>query len=802
VAIKVGSNIASIQAQRRLAEVSTSQSGIYERLSSGQRINRASDDAASLSIASSLDAQGKIFTQGIKNINDGISALSIAESALESLQSISIRQKELAEQAASTVYSTKQRTALQAEADALSAEYNRIVEVTSFNGRRLFQAGGQEIRLQAGVSLQDSFSINMGAALSGSQTITSTGTSTNFTLTAGGFGEQTNISAQAVPATGYYSGRERSAIDLNTIQNNFTFTIYDSSGSSYNFEFVDQYGTNMSGYTTIVYNANWVPANDYGALGSAITNTINSVLAPFTTYHYENSFTNVYSSTLNITANTPGETNNISAVGVAASLVVSGGSVVNPNAGTLQFQAEDGTNYYLWTRTAAPDESTANLAGQWFGTDPGLAGTGIRVDLWAGMDQNSVAHAIANAVNAATSGKVSAAINGAVFVRLTNTTTGNVINSVGTGALSSFTVSDGTLSGRAEVSQFTYPAGSSFSYPATAQETTTISLDNSVYNQGTGYNYNSEITRFQISNAGLIATGDSFTIYNNNTAYNFDFEVNGGTSGNSGYNHIQITGSESESDVALIVANYISTSFSSQFSSYASAGTAIITSLASGLDETNSSCTVTSALNIWTSQDGSTTPYAIYPNLGAFLVANQNSNGQTYSFWYNFSGSGQSNPYSSATYSYQINVYENDTDSNIMSATALALTEAINNNNANFSYSNNGNNITITQNTQGQVPDISVSNSEINATVTQQGEYNSPYTGLYNLFYSPTTSYYTWYQVDGAGSNPNAGGTGIQVNISSAWSANQVASAAASAINSATGGAVTAVAGGGRSYYN
>jgi flagellin len=90
VSVKIGSNIASLQAQRRLAEVSTSQSGIYERLSSGQRINKASDDAASLAIASSLNAEGKIFAQGIKNLNDGISALSIAESALKGLQTISI----------------------------------------------------------------------------------------------------------------------------------------------------------------------------------------------------------------------------------------------------------------------------------------------------------------------------------------------------------------------------------------------------------------------------------------------------------------------------------------------------------------------------------------------------------------------------------------------------------------------------------------------------------------------------------------------------------------------------------------
>jgi flagellin len=83
VTVKFGSNTASQSAQRRLGESSAKLSGIYERLSSGQRINKASDDAAGLAIAEELNSKGRIYAQGIRNGNDGISLLNIADSAID-----------------------------------------------------------------------------------------------------------------------------------------------------------------------------------------------------------------------------------------------------------------------------------------------------------------------------------------------------------------------------------------------------------------------------------------------------------------------------------------------------------------------------------------------------------------------------------------------------------------------------------------------------------------------------------------------------------------------------------------------
>ena len=116
--ITLGSNIASLGAQRRLANASEKLGSVFERLSSGLRINRASDDAAGLAVSSSLNAYQRIYTQGVRNLNDGVSALSIADGAIGQLSNIVTRQNELAEQAANGIYTTVPRSALDREAQA------------------------------------------------------------------------------------------------------------------------------------------------------------------------------------------------------------------------------------------------------------------------------------------------------------------------------------------------------------------------------------------------------------------------------------------------------------------------------------------------------------------------------------------------------------------------------------------------------------------------------------------------------------------------------------------------------------
>ncbi len=159
--ISLKTNIAAMRAQRGLNQASHALSSTLEQLSSGLRINRASDDAAGLSVATQLNVTGRVFTQAIRNLNDGASAIGIAEGALTSLRDITTRQLELAEQAANGTYSSAQRKAMNTEANKLVEEFNRIIEGTSFNGMKLLDPALGNVFVQAGYGGSAAIQINI-----------------------------------------------------------------------------------------------------------------------------------------------------------------------------------------------------------------------------------------------------------------------------------------------------------------------------------------------------------------------------------------------------------------------------------------------------------------------------------------------------------------------------------------------------------------------------------------------------------------------------------------------------------------
>ena len=149
MAVTLGTNIASLQAQRRLSNTSSLLARTFEKLSSGQRINRASDDAAGLAIADALRADQRVASVAIRNANDGISSIAIADSALGEISGVLTRLAELAEQSANGVFSVVQRSALSNEFVALASEIERIAVTTEFNGVKLL-SGGATVQLQVG----------------------------------------------------------------------------------------------------------------------------------------------------------------------------------------------------------------------------------------------------------------------------------------------------------------------------------------------------------------------------------------------------------------------------------------------------------------------------------------------------------------------------------------------------------------------------------------------------------------------------------------------------------------------------
>jgi flagellin len=149
MAISIGSNLVALQAQRRLDITGSKLSNSFNRLSSGYRINRGSDDSAGLAIAETLKADARIAQQAIRNTNDGISTIAIADGALGEVATILSRLAELASQAANGTLSNTQRSVISNEFVALGSEIQRISDVTEFNGIKLL-SGSSAITIQVG----------------------------------------------------------------------------------------------------------------------------------------------------------------------------------------------------------------------------------------------------------------------------------------------------------------------------------------------------------------------------------------------------------------------------------------------------------------------------------------------------------------------------------------------------------------------------------------------------------------------------------------------------------------------------
>ena len=143
--LRIATNIASQSVQKNLKEVSNAGSAQLEKLSSGKRITKASDDAAGLAIATNLEAQTKGLRQATRNANDGISLVQTAEGGLNETSNILVRLRELTIQAASDTVGEQERGFLDKEYQQLSTEINRISESTVFNGAQLLNGEGSGV---------------------------------------------------------------------------------------------------------------------------------------------------------------------------------------------------------------------------------------------------------------------------------------------------------------------------------------------------------------------------------------------------------------------------------------------------------------------------------------------------------------------------------------------------------------------------------------------------------------------------------------------------------------------------------
>ena len=158
--VTLGINTQSLQAQRQLANTTQGLSKTYEQLSSGLRINKAADDAAGLAIADGLKRDQRIATVAIRNANDGVSVIAIADGALAEIGNVLNRMGELAQQSSNGVLSLEQRSALSIEFSALGSEIQRIAVTTEFNSVKLLSTN-QQIALQVGFDSKSTSQITL-----------------------------------------------------------------------------------------------------------------------------------------------------------------------------------------------------------------------------------------------------------------------------------------------------------------------------------------------------------------------------------------------------------------------------------------------------------------------------------------------------------------------------------------------------------------------------------------------------------------------------------------------------------------
>ncbi|MGH6743886.1 flagellin [Novosphingobium sp. PhB57] len=184
----INTNISALRAANASNSANKMLGTAMERLSTGKRINSAKDDAAGLAISTSMTAQVRGMSQGIRNANDGISLAQTADGALSEVSNMLQRVRELAIQSASSTYQDSDRDAMQQEVTALTDQIGDVLSQTKFNGNNLFATTGSDVTfdIQTGANSGETVTLTSkvidGANLTASALDVSTSTAASATL--------------------------------------------------------------------------------------------------------------------------------------------------------------------------------------------------------------------------------------------------------------------------------------------------------------------------------------------------------------------------------------------------------------------------------------------------------------------------------------------------------------------------------------------------------------------------------------------------------------------------------------------
>lgn len=744
------------------------------------RINKASDDAAGLAVAASLNTNSRVYTRAIRNIDDGLSALTIADGALNALTAIVTRQLELAEQAANGSYSTDQRVALDKEAAALTQEFNRIIDSTSYNDFKLLDNSTQRMAIQAGMgntsqiefSLTDKLVQTVGTGTFGTAATVSTGASStpvsSVSADLDGDGDIDIVTAN--------SGANTVSIMINNGSGIFTLgstlTAQDRVSEVRIGDFNEDgkldvlaadYGATGTGTTVSIFAGNGNGTFQAGvqstvgigpsaaAIGDVNNDGDIDVVTTTATINFISGLPEITSVTLptngvtqintvtftgisarevtSITAAAVGvrEVSSLTAVAIAEREVTQLDlpDASNITSGQYFTISSGGTDYYAWF----------NVDGA--GGDPAPGGTGIQIDINSTDTADQVATAVAAALSGTGAFGTSTLSNS---VTVTNSTGGAVTDTANVnvgGAFTATTLTQGTNS--------PLSAGDYFRF-----------------NTASGSYY----VWFRINGTGsdpmVLGTG-------------LAVDVNWG-------------------DSAATVATAIAAVIDPLSDAAASAvGTDVtITNSVSGNVTDISDVNIGAPFSVSVSTQGTNSPIAA----GDYFTFDTPSG--NYYAWFRIAGTG-TDPSVGGRTGVAIDVNWGDSANSVAAAIAGALDPL-----APVTATAVGSAVTLTNVTGGSVTDAADVNvgAGFSISVSTQGTTTGIGQSGYFTIDTPSTDYYVWFNINGGGVDPSVGGrTGVRIDVNWGDSANTVAAAVAAAVNpllelnSGAVGAVTTITG-------
>jgi len=161
--LSINTNIASMTAQRSFLNSNSALETAFERLSTGKRINSASDDAAGLAIGTDLQSRVSGLNQAVRNVNDGISMIQITEGAYSEVTSILQRMRDLAVQGASGALHATEISYLDTEQSKLADALDTVLNQAKFGNTDLITGSAVSKTIHAGADVADTISITLAA---------------------------------------------------------------------------------------------------------------------------------------------------------------------------------------------------------------------------------------------------------------------------------------------------------------------------------------------------------------------------------------------------------------------------------------------------------------------------------------------------------------------------------------------------------------------------------------------------------------------------------------------------------------